>query len=260
MAVVSRWLRNEQCRSTFYVTKTLLIVLSLHLHTLSIYTILYTYTLHNYINNSIMSVSQASVANSSTALVTGDRNEFEFDLMESLDAFRWHLIDVEMKDDDRRAVEGFLEGLMQEVEKMTATKKTNKKKRSKRIVEAARKKMRKWLVKLYKKYCYHAKSEPIQSSPQDPIRPFDIYTPAKKRQPDEMEVTPNDSEDIYYLRSDCDAYSPKTPSFFERSGNDTEPTHKRVPTLETLRMDSAADPDLYDDLHEDSFFHLVTGI
>lgn len=206
-----------------------------------------------------MSALQVSVGNSSTALVTDERNEFEFDLMGCLDEFRWHLIDVEMKDEDRRAIEGFFEGLLQEVEKITATKK-----RKKKILKAARKKMKKGFWKLYKKCTTRRGNALPKSPPSDPIRPLVVYTPMKKSRSDEREnemmAQAVDEEDIYYLRSDCDAYIAKSPSFFEKINGDDMPTHKRVPTLETVRIDSAWDPDLYESVNDDSFFDLETGI
>ena len=208
-----------------------------------------------------MSASQVSVGNSSTALVVDERNEFEFDLMGCLDELRWHLIDVEMKDEDRRAIEGFFDGLLQEVGRMTATKTKGKKK----ILKAARKKTQKWFWNLYKK-CKTKKGKvrPL-SRPSEPILPLVVYTPMKKPRSDEREnemtAQAEEAEDsIYYLRSDCDAYIAKSPSFFQKIGGDDNPTHKRVPTLETVRIDSAWDPDLYESINDDSFFDLETGI
>ena len=225
-----------------------------------------------------MNSPEAHASDSSTAPVIVERNEFEFDLLESLDTLQWHLIDVDMEDGDRRAIDGFLEGLLREVVAMTANKK------KKTITKVAKKKLQKGFSKLHKKLSQMRRrilKGRIAPFPpcSPPIIPIVVYVPSSSCLPDtaESETTPKAEgpceesscgkdesashpreDEIYYLQDN--AYVAKSPSFFLKISGDDKPQHKRSPTLETIRVDSAWDPDLYDSVDDDCFFELDTGI
>ena len=215
--------------------------------------------------------------------VSPDKNAFIFDwvnCLEGLDELQWHLNDVDLSDSDRRVLEGFLEGLTKEVATMIS-RDNRKPKPSKlktfrkfvqRIPKMIGKKAQKELTKFAKLKFFTKKGRAagtiwIHPDPDDdPMLPFVIHVPsASFSAVDDDPATDGDianrpQDDVYYLQDAAYVCKPSPFIHSLTSSGHIEPHHKRTFTDETLPMESIWDADLYDDLHDDCFFDLNTGI